>query len=360
MDQTQRVADAIASIVAGTGTHLVFGHPGGEVVTLIDAFRRAGLQFVLTHHEASAAFAAGGYAELTGKPGVCIATLGPGATNIVTGVASAMLERAAVLAFTGALADGAPDGATHQRLALQDLFRPITKHTAHITGDDPTTVVREAIAIACAERPGPVHMSLAADVAARTYKPTASPAPSAGRPRRRVMEAPVRAARSMIERSRRPVVIAGLTAARTRVEEPLRKFVAALGAPIVVTPKAKGLVAETDPHFLGVIDMAGDRFIVECLEQADLIIAVGCDVVELDRQWTWSAPVIHVDERSNEEGYYRSEIDIVGAIAPVLGALAEGLRGSGWALDVAAKCRAALLDYVRPLQDSLHPWEVIE
>lgn len=359
LQHTRRVADAIATAVADTGTHFVFGHPGGEVVTLIDAFRQAGLRFVLTHHEASAAFAAAGYAELTGRPGVCVATLGPGATNLVTGAASAMLERAAVLAFTGALAEGAVDGTTHQRLALQEVFGGVTKHTEHLIGDDPTAAVLNAIAVACAERPGPVHLSLAADTAAREYRPR-PPSRQPADPGSPIPAGPLQAARALIKRSKRPAIIAGLTAARWRVEEQLRQFVQAIGAPTAVTPKAKGLITETDPNFLGVIDMAGDQLIGEFLDDADLIIAIGCDVVELDRRWTWAAPVIHVDVHPNLDGYYAAEVEVVGPIARTLDDLTADVRRGGWPESAAATCRAAVLDHVRAAHDTLQPWHVVE
>jgi len=360
MEPTARVADAVARRVRAGGTNLAFGHPGGEVVTLIDAFRQAGIRFVLTHHEASAAFGAGGYAEVTGRPGACIATLGPGATNLVTGIASALLERAPMLAFTGSLPESAPAGATHQRLPLQDLFESVAKASVHLTDDDPAAAVGRAISTATAPRPGPVHLSLAADVAAREQGPAAvEPSQTQPRPTHQDPTAVARA-KDLLARARRPAIVVGLTAARVCGEQPIRRLATTLRAPVVVTPKAKGVVLETDPLFLGVIDMAGDPLIGEFLNGADLILAIGCDVVELDRRWTWTAPVIHIDEQPNTDGYYDSAEELVGSIDQALGTLAESARRGSWSLEEIALCRAEVLDYIKPQLEHLQPWHVVE
>ncbi len=161
----ESVADRIAGAVAATGARYAFGHPGGEVVVLIDALQRAGVEFVLTHHETEAAFMASGAGEITGTPGVAISTLGPGATNMVTGAASALLERAPVLLFTGALARAAPAGTTHQALDLNALYAPVTKRTYALTPESADADMADAVALAGRTPAGPVHLSLASDIA---------------------------------------------------------------------------------------------------------------------------------------------------------------------------------------------------
>src|SRR5437867_2474437 len=138
------VARAIGDRLRAAGVRHVYGHPGGEVVDLIEGFREAGLEFVLTRHETAAAFMAEATATATGVPGVCLATLGPGATNLVTGVAHAYLDRAAVLAFSGQLPAERYEIATHQRLDLRHLFAPITKWQATISSTNAAAVVERA------------------------------------------------------------------------------------------------------------------------------------------------------------------------------------------------------------------------
>jgi len=143
----------------------VFGLPGGEIVTLVDACRRAGLRFLLTGHEASAAWMAQVVGQITGVPGVCPATLGPGATNLITGVANAWLDRAPLLAVTAQIPDALLPSMTHQRLGLRELFAPITKRTLAAGEGDTGDLINESMDLAAAPRPGPVYLSLSSDLA---------------------------------------------------------------------------------------------------------------------------------------------------------------------------------------------------
>ena len=155
----------IARTLATRGVEYVFGLPGGEIVAFIDACRREGIRFLLTGHEASAAWMAQVTGQITGVPGVCAATLGPGATNLVTGVAGAFLDRAPMLAVTAQIPRSAMPTMTHQRLALDQLFAPVTKGSMAIGERYTASVITDAMDLAIAPRPGPVHISLASDVA---------------------------------------------------------------------------------------------------------------------------------------------------------------------------------------------------
>src|SRR5712692_7495271 len=158
-------AQAIASVLAERGVRYVFGLPGGEIVAFINACREAGLQFLLTGHEASAAWMAQTVGQIRGVPGVCAATLGPGATNLVTGVANALLDRAPMLAVTAQIPSASYSTMTHQRLSLTGLFQPITKHSVTLGDGATAQVTRCCMQMAAAPRPGPVHISLPSDVA---------------------------------------------------------------------------------------------------------------------------------------------------------------------------------------------------
>src|SRR5437867_3607155 len=158
------VARAIGDRLRAAGVRYVYGHPGGEVVDLIEGFRQAGLEFVLNKHETAAAFMAETVATAAGVPGVCLATLGPGATNLVTGIAHAYLDRAPVLAFSGQLPAERYEIATHQRLDLRDLFTPITKWQATVSAANTAAVVERALRVAQRARRGPVYLEVPSDV----------------------------------------------------------------------------------------------------------------------------------------------------------------------------------------------------
>ena len=167
-------------------------------------------------------------------------------------------------------------------------------------------------------------------------------------------------AAGMLARARRPAIITGLTAARLRVEDAVRAAAEALGAPVALTPKSKGVVPEDHPLFLGVLDMAGDALVSEVLDRADLILAIGCDIVELDRAWTWRAPVIHVAVSPNVDGYYRAEVELVGPIGETLARLLAEARPGDWEAGEIERGRAAVLDHVRQPGARLQPWQVVE
>lgn len=357
-----RTADVLARVVRAGGTRFAFGHPGGEVVTLIDALQAAGIRFVLTHHETEAAFMAAGYGEITGIPGVCVSTLGPGATNMLTGVAGAALERAPLLALTGSLAEAAAPGTTHQQLQLNEMYGAIAKASFHIDGSsDVAATTANALRIALDERPGPVHISIPADIAqAKFLEQIPSPQPDLEKqPPARYAEGAMQAAEELLNHAQRPAIVLGLSALRGRAGGEILQLAEVLRAPVITTPKAKGVMPETHPLFLGVIDMAGDSSIAALLDSADLIIAIGCDVVELDRRWTWNARVIHVDRLSNADGYYSANVELVGDIAISVSALAEKSSAAAWPAHLIAATRAEMLDRIQPSGSTLQPWEVV-
>src|SRR5690242_15575809 len=158
-------AEVMAQRLAERGAQYVFGLPGGEIVAFIDACRRAGLRFLLTGHEASAAWMAQVVGQITGVPGVCAATLGPGATNLVTGIANAWLDRAPLLAVTAQIPNAAIQTITHQRLPLNQMFSTITKGSFDVGDTDTLELMSQCINLAAVPRPGPVHLSLASDIA---------------------------------------------------------------------------------------------------------------------------------------------------------------------------------------------------
>lgn len=352
------VADSVASVLAATGVTHAFGHPGGEVVVLIDALERHGIQFVLTRHEATAAFMAGGQGELTGIPGVSVATLGPGATNLVTGVASALLERAPMVALTGALSRHAPAGTTHQALELNRLFEPITKQSYELTAATAAAETLRGVRLAKQVRPGPVHLSLPSDVAPMQIdQPVSGPQDGAiEQP-----EADLGPSLALLRQSVRPALIVGLDAVSEDCAVALRRLARHLGAPVVSTPKAKGTYPEDGAGYLGVLEMAGHDLVIASLERADLLILVGVDVVEFDKAWTLSAPVIHLSTLPNEENYYPAETELIGPIDRTIARIMDSLHArSPWGVGAHETARRDLDAFVRPVLTGLMPWQVVD
>jgi acetolactate synthase I/II/III large subunit len=297
----------------------VTGHPGGEVVDLIEGFRAAGLEFVLTRHETPAAFMAEAMASASGIPGACLATLGPGATNLVTGVAQAYLDRAPLIAFTGQLPDDRVEGTTHQNLDLRALFAPITKWQARLSASNAAEVIDRALRDSLRPRRGPIFIEVPSDVPRQAAEPRDAPPSRAAKREAKgasaaVDRAAAERAAGLLRESKRPLILAGLDANDGAVAVALRFLAEDWGIPVMVSPKAKGVFREDHPLFLGTIEMLGTAKLYEYVDDADLVLMIGFDPVEFDRDWRASAKVIHIGLRPNEDRQYESAVEVVGPL----------------------------------------------
>jgi acetolactate synthase-1/2/3 large subunit len=345
-------ADALARTLREAGVTRMFGLPGGEILDFLEAARRVGIRFLLTRHEATAAFMADVTGQIQRRPGVCVSTLGPGALNMTLGVANAFLDRSPVLAITASLPRAAVLYATHQQLDLNAVYRPFTKDALTLDGEDTEAKVRRAVLTATSARMGPVHIALPSDVARETERPSGSaasvplwpdpipPAPD---------EAVERVARALAS-TRRPVVILGLDLDPRKDVAAARHFVDRLGAPAFVTPKAKGLLSEDHPLFCGVCaGVAGDGVVLELFERADLLVGVGFDPVESDKLWHHTRPLVSVGPVSTASGEFRPRHEAVGDVRTTLAALLRRPRGPlEWEADVCARFRQRLHEALRP------------
>ena len=291
----------------------MFGHPGGEVIDLIEGFRQAGLEFVLTKHETAAAFMAEATATVTGTPGVCLATLGPGATNLVTGIAHAYLDRAPVIALSGQLPAERYEVATHQRLDLKGLFAPITKWQATISAANAAAVVERALRVATRARRGPVYLEVPSDVPKQETVDVALPR-FATEHVPAIDDDAIRAAAARLHDSERPLLLVGMDANDDAVAGPLRRLAEAWQMPVMVSPKAKGVFREDHPLFVGTIEGLGTAYLYDFIDTCDLVLMVGFDPVEFDRDWSAKARIVHIGVAPNDDRYYGSEIEIVGPI----------------------------------------------
>ena len=315
------VADALIGALAEAGIESVFGLPGGEVVEVLDSIRRSEIDFTLVHHESAAAFMASATARLTGRPSACLATLGPGSTNIVTGVAHAYLDRAPVIVITAETPQQLLPHHTHQVLDLEALFSPITKASIRLKPNGAHETVRGAISLATAGRPGPVHLHISNDVAATEISapkpgptlPTSEPAGNDNLQR----------ARQLLSDSKRPIVIVGLGLEPEGPYKEILQLAEAVRAPVIVTSKAKGAISNDHPLAAGTIGLTRTDPAYEVLDQADCVVAVGFDVVELVKPWEHPAPLIWIAPWANERPELPAAAEAIGPMGPTLRGLAE-------------------------------------
>lgn len=295
-------AELIVQMLEEAGVRWVFGIPSGPVLPLIEALRHSPVQFVLTASETSAGFMAATVGHLTGVPGVCIATLGPGATNLTTGVGAAWLDRSPVLAFTCNVETPWLERRVQMRIDHHTLFQPLTKATWPLRAGNVAGPLAAALALACAEPPGPVHLDLPEDVALAQATETPSlrsgPTPLPPIPAH-VIHQIVNA----LDRRRRPLVVTGLTFTRSKAREQLLTFLEKQRLPFVSTLHAKGFLPESHPNWVGVLGRARRSDVQRFVDQADLILAVGYDPVEINyEEWTRMTPVIHLSTEPAEVG----------------------------------------------------------
>jgi acetolactate synthase-1/2/3 large subunit len=345
-------AEVLARTLKDAGVTRMFGLPGGEMLDFLEAARRAGIRFILTRHEATAAFMADVTGQIQRRPGVCVATLGPGAVNMTLGVANAYLDRSPVVAITASLARASAPYATHQQLDLNAVYRPFTKQAITLDGEDTEAKVRDALRVTRALRMGPVHIALPSDVARGEDRPSARPTRIAAEPPPIAPAPPVAIERvaAAIAAARRPIVILGLDLDPRADVEAVRAFVKHIGAPTFVTPKAKGLLPEDHPLFGGVCaGVAGDRVILDLFARADLLVGVGFEPVESDKLWHHTMPLVSVGPVSIAAGDFRPQAEAVGDVAATLAELGRGPHvPHAWEPGTLARFRADLESVLRP------------
>jgi acetolactate synthase-1/2/3 large subunit len=342
----------------------MFGLPGGEILDFIEAARREGIRFVLTRHEATAAFMADVTGQIRRRPGVCVSTLGPGAVNMTLGVANAYLDRSPVVAITASLASSAEPYATHQQLDLNAVYRPFTKQALLLDGENIEANVRRAIETSIALRMGPVHIALPSDVARSSARESAGPAPAAtapAHPRPAAADALQRVA-DAIAAARRPVLIVGLDVDPHTDIAAVRAFVDRVSVPTFVTPKAKGILAEDHPLFAGVCaGVAGDALVVEFLESADLLVGIGFEPVESDKLWHHTLPLVSIGPVTIAAAAFKPQSEAVGDLRASLATLgARSWPRFEWSPDAVTAFRERLHGALRPAvrPRGLSPYEL--
>ncbi len=292
------IAEYIANQLFASGIRYVFGIPGGPSIPYMEAFRSAGIEFILTSNESSAGIMADVTARLTGIPGVCHATFGPGATNISTGVGGALLDRSAVIVFTSEMDDSMINRTTQMNIDHQKFFAPITKATFRLNAGNAADVMKASLRICRESYPGPVHIGLPVNISGIEIKSTIV---SAGITEPGYYHNNVQKILSLLENSRRPLLALGLTAARLGIGDKLISFLDIFKIPVVITPMAKGLIAENHPCYAGVLFHSLSDYLEDIYESTDLVIGLGYDPVEFNYEsWIPDVPLINFDTRETD------------------------------------------------------------
>ena len=324
-----KASDLLVACLEGEGVEYVFGVPGEENLDFLDSLSRSTkIRLILTRHEQGAGFMAATYGRHTGKAGVCVATLGPGATNLVTAAAYAFLGGMPMLMITGQKPIKKSKQGRFQILDVVDMMRPITKYTHQLaSADNIPARTREAFRLAQEEKPGATHLELPEDIAHDPTDSTPLPPSYARRPLAdgKAILAAVRA----IEAAKAPILVIGAGANRSMTSKMLLELVEKTGIPFLTTQLGKGVIDERHPRFLGCAALSAGDFVHAAIRKADVIVNIGHDVIEKPPFFmgTDGATVIHMSFRSAEvDPVYFPQIEVIGDIANAVWQLKDAIR----------------------------------
>jgi len=331
-----KASDLFIQALEAEGVEYIFGIPGEENLAMLESMRGSSIQLVLTRHEQAAGFMAATYGRLTGKAGVCMSTLGPGATNLVTAAAYAQLGAMPMVMITGQKPIKSSKQGQFQILDVVGMMQPLTQYTRTlVSGDSIPSRVRECFRIVHEERPGAGHLEFPEDIAEEETEARLIPASVSRRPT--AEEKAVKRAVDMIEAARHPLLLIGAGANRKMTSRMLTQFIDKTGIPFFSTQMGKGVVDERHPRFLGNAALSSGDFLHRAIEHADLIINVGHDVVEKPPFFMeiGGRQVIHINFKSAEvDPVYFPQVEVVGDIANSIWQLKERVLVQGrWDFD---------------------------
>ena len=353
--------EVLAAAFEQAGTPFVVGHPGGESVELMEACRQRRMRFLLIKQEAAGAMLAATWGEITGSPGICLSTRGPGAANMINGIAHAYLDRAPLIAITDAYSRPTYGTGLRQRLNQLSLYAPLVKWGTTIDALSVRQQVRRAMREAMTLPPGPVHFELPQSETTRAAGEPGGEAPLtaqilAPRPDR----ADLKVVLERLGNARRPILIAGLGVLWARASGELVQLAERLGAPVLTTAKCKGVIPEDHPLRAGCI--IGGLIERELVAAADLIIAVGLDAVELQpKPWPYRLPVIALSCCASVDALIPAEPEIVAELKSLLAGLAQWApQGAGWGEQAARRFRQQVSDALATPSSGLSPQRAVE
>jgi acetolactate synthase-1/2/3 large subunit len=354
------VARTVVETLRDLGVKHVFGVPSGGWVDYMEALRTTdGIDFILTTHEGGAGMMADVCGRITGAPGVCFGTYGPGATNLATGVGEALLDRSPMIAFSDEMPAPMRGRTTQMGIDHQALFAPLTKATTRLRADAVREILVDAARTALEGRPGPVHVGLPTDLSGKPATngvvvdfapPSPPPKPDA---------AALDEAARRLEQSRKPVMAIGLGAVRAGAGAKAVTLAERYGMPVVITPLAKGVISEDHPLYAGVVFHALSDIVGETHRDADLVLAVGYDPVEFNYEsWAPAAPLVSLDivPADIDRSAYPEVVDVVGDIAAAVDDLAaRPAAAKQWDLEALAGRRAGMFARLAPDEGPFGP-----
>lgn len=350
--QMIRGADAVIKVLAAHGVTTVFGYPGGAIMPIYDALYGSPVEHLLSRHEQGAAFAAVGYARASGKTGVCFATSGPGATNLITSLADALLDSVPIVAITGQVSTAVIGTDAFQEIDVLGMSLSCTKHSFMVTNiNDLIPTLYQAFEIAASGRPGPVLVDIPKDIQLAHLEYRTPLLAVMNEPQAEMSD--IEAARALLAEAKQPMLYVGGGVGMAGAVDQLREFIKVTGIPSVATLKGLGSIAHGTPGYLGMLGMHGGKAANLAVQDCDLLIVVGARfddrVTGRLASFADKAKVIHLDIDAAELGKLRiPEVAIAGDLRQILPALAMSMNITPWLAEVEHLCRKHQWDYQHP------------
>lgn len=358
-------SDLLVAALEKEGVERIFGVPGEENIDVVESLRKSKIELILTRHEQTAAFMAATYGRLTGKPGVCMTTLGPGALNLSTGSAYALLGAMPLIMITGQKGILSSSQARFQIIDTVATMKPLTKMTRQIVSVKMIpTLVREAFRIAQEERPGPIHLELPEDIAAMEDQNVSLIEPHPVDIPHASPQAIERAA-EMIKQAQRPLIMLGAETSRPRCSEGLKDFVTRMKIPYFTTQMGKGTVSGQTDLYMGTAALTEKDYVHEAIEQADLIITIGHDTIEkppFKMNSNKGPKVVHIGYLpAHVEQVYYPQAEVIGDIGATLKILADQLEGQLPCAQALLPLREKILEHLadRATEDRFTPQRIV-
>lgn len=362
------IAQKFAHTLKEIGVQFVFGVPSGNMIDYVEALRAEdGIDFILTSHESAAAFMAAVCGKLSGVPGVCFGTFGPGATNLSTGVGCALLDRSPLIAFTDEMPDHLREKVVQMNIDHQQLFFPLTKWTTRFSTANVQEIILKAAGIAGAEKPGSVHVGVPAGIGQLKVTDQSPEVDYLRLEKKRwspLVADQVRKIVGLLQKAERPILAVGLSAVRAKVGELIIQLSERYEIPVVLTPMAKGIFPEHHRMYTGVLFHALSNIVANVYSKADLVVGIGYDPVEFNYEdWMPEVPLIHIDAQETDlkPGTIPEVFNVVGSLDSSLGELLQiKMHPKNWDHKFLAENKNQLFEALSSNVETLVPTIVVK
>ena len=369
MEDTKKLrntAQLLVECLEEEGVHYIFGIPGEENLAVMEALTHSKIEFITVRHEQGAAFMADVYGRLTGKAGVCMATLGPGATNLITGVSDADCDGAPLVAISGQVGTDKMHITAHQYLDLRAMFEPITRRAYTVVRPDTMAeITRLAFKYAEREKPGATFIDLPVNISKMPVGENEKPLQRKQILPETALEAQIEAAATMISYAKNPVILAGSSVIRSHAAATLTKFAEKLKLPVINTMMSKGAIPFDNPYSLWTVGIPMEDYQTKVLEKASLVIAIGYDIIEYaPAKWhLGNADIIHIDTMPADiNKNYEPKVEVVGNIPNSLERIMEKaarLQEPKYALDIRKRMVEEHESYANDMSFPLKPQKAL-